>query len=152
MKEGREAWQQHPQADMHATLMRCFVQLLREQRAQRAQLAQRGLKQALRLPFTASMPCCRYRLLAVFEQVSHSSLSGFHLCCVFWGQSWSRRHPCGYGDLYSSVNALAYAPASTVFGCNTSLEVLPKSTWPKLLSGDLLHGVTLCTGCSREQD
>ena len=55
-----EAWQQQAQADMHATLMRCFLQLLREQHAQRAQLLQRGLCQVLRLPFSASMPCCRY--------------------------------------------------------------------------------------------
>ena len=52
-------WQQQPQADMHATLMHCFLHLIREQHAQRAQLAKRGLTQALRLPFSASMPCCR---------------------------------------------------------------------------------------------
>ena len=62
-------WQQQPQADMHATLMHCFLQLIREQHAQRAQLAKRGHTQALRLPFSASMPCCRS---APSTSVSHS--------------------------------------------------------------------------------
>ena len=48
------------QADMQGSLMRCFVQLVREQHAQRAQLVGQGHSQALRLPFSASMPCCRY--------------------------------------------------------------------------------------------
>ena len=60
MQEQGEVWQQQAQADMHATLMRCFVQLVREQHAQRAQLLERGLCQVLRLPVSASMPCCRY--------------------------------------------------------------------------------------------
>ncbi|KAL0054042.1 hypothetical protein WJX82_002859 [Trebouxia sp. C0006] len=62
-------WQQQPQADMHATLMHCFLQLIREQHAQRAQLAKRGHTQALRLPFSASMPCCRCKGMMYLAEV-----------------------------------------------------------------------------------
>ena len=68
------SWQQQPQADMHATLMHCFLHLIREQHAQRAQLAKRSLTQALRLPFSASMPCCR--------SVPSTSVSQSMLPCI----------------------------------------------------------------------
>ena len=70
-----ESWQQQAQADMHATLMRCFLQLLREQHAQRAQLLQRGLCQVRRLPFSASMPCCRYSPFAGLHMHMHMHTS-----------------------------------------------------------------------------
>ena len=59
--------------------MRCFLQLLREQHAQRAQLLQRGLCQVLRLPFSASMPCCRYCPFAGLHM--HTSVS-FPYCAL----------------------------------------------------------------------
>jgi hypothetical protein len=75
-------WQQQPQADMHATLMHCFLQLIREQHAQRAQLAKRGLTQALRLPFSASMPCCRpVPCTSLLQSMLHASPT-FHSHCL----------------------------------------------------------------------
>lgn len=60
LQQEEQNWQQHPQADLHMVLMKCFLHVMREQHLQRVQLLARGLSHVKHLPFSASMPCCRW--------------------------------------------------------------------------------------------